>query len=340
MNILIFSDLHINKNELQECSIVLDEIRMLCNSFNVNTIIDLGDTFDTTKPTAKELDLFCNFLKKLNIPTIIISAQSHESVSLEESILNHFEILNNNIKVVKEYNDTNYMLCGHYTLKESNINYDAAKSLTELSQYRFVFLGHQHSFQVIKPNICHIGSCRYIDFAEVKDNKKVVCLIENYKQNNENVHFLSLKTPYSMKDIHLQKNVTKNVSNLPLEGTIFEDKAQIPFNAQTMKSEGENPPGTKVSVAEGIQILDKLDPKTKVRVIFHDFDSYAQFINKYDYYKNKFVLFKDKKEFLISDNPQFSLSTETKTLKESLQSYLEKAKVNDIIKNILLEEIK
>ena len=57
-------------------------------------------------------------------------------------------------------------------------------------------------------------------------------------------------------------------------------------------------------------------------------------------YQEKFVLFKDKKDFLISDNSLISAKNETISLKESLIRYLEITKVDDIIKKILLEEIK
>jgi hypothetical protein len=143
-----------------------------------------------------------------------------------------------------------------------------------------------------------------------------------------------------MKDIHLQQICNKNASKSPLQGTIFsENDRQIASSAQIAKFPGTNPSNQGVSVAEGIQKLDKLDPKTKVRVIFHDFESYTQFINKYDFYKNKFVLFKDKKDFLISVNNQKCILTEMKSLKENMENYLGITKVNDIIKGILLEEL-
>jgi DNA repair exonuclease SbcCD nuclease subunit len=272
---------------------------------------------------------------------IIIAAQSHESTTPEESILNHFGVLNNNVKVVKEYTDTTHMLCGHFVLNESKINYDAKKSKEEFKDFKYVFLGHQHTFEIIKPNICHLGSCRYIDFSEVDDLKKIICIIQDYNEKMEQIHFSGLKSPYPMKDIQLQQIDVKNAPKLPLQGTIpLESDRQIASSAQIAKFPGTNPSNQGVSVAKGIQILDKLDPKTKVRVIFHDFESYTQFINNYDFYKNKFVLFKDKKEFLISVNNQKCILTEMKGLKENMVDYLDKAKVNDIIKQILLEEIK
>ena len=86
--------------------------------------------------------------------------------------------------------------------------------------------------------------------------------------------------------------------------------------------------------------LDQLSPNTKVRIIFKDFHNYSNFLSYYQKYKNKFVLFKDKKEFLISDNSQKQGLNESVSFKKSLSDYLNKTKVDNAIKRILLEEIK
>ena len=208
MNILLFGDIHIKKEETKECALILKEIDALCNQYNVTKIINLGDTFDKVNPASECLDLFATFIKRLNRPITILAAQSHESTTPEESILNHFGVLNNNVDVVKEYKDTTYMLCGHYVLNESKYNYDAKIGKKELRDYKYVFLGHQHQHQIMKPNICHLGSCRYIDFAESEDKNKVICLIEDYQGENEKLHFLALNSPYPMVDIIVgDKNV-------------------------------------------------------------------------------------------------------------------------------------
>jgi len=86
--------------------------------------------------------------------------------------------------------------------------------------------------------------------------------------------------------------------------------------------------------------LDKLDPNTKVRVVFHDFQSYTQVMHNLDKYKNKFVLYKEKKEFILSVIAPISAKSQTVNLKESLTNYLNDNKIDDSIKQILLEEIK
>lgn len=87
------------------------------------------------------------------------------------------------------------------------------------------------------------------------------------------------------------------------------------------------------------QKLDKIDPKTKVRVIFKDYALWREFLPFYNKYKNKFEIFKDKKDFLISDNMLVKAKTEMTTLKESMLNYLDKTKIDDLIKKTLLEEL-
>ena len=308
MNILLFSDLHLKKSELQECKLVLEEIGMLCNQYKVDKVINLGDTFDSIRPASECLDMFSTFINRLNRPMIILAADSHESTTESESILNHFEILHPNVTVIKKYMDEVYMYCGHFVLNESKLNYGAKLGKKDFKQYKYVFLGHQHSHQIIKPNICHLGSCRYIDFAEVNDKAKVVCLIENYKAKNEKCHFLALKSPYPMIDVSY---------------------------AQKASPEGSE---TKLS-AQNEAYMDNLDPFSKVRCIFKDFKSYAQVINNLDKYKEKFILFKIKQDFLVNDTV-IATKQKTQNLKESLVTYLEENKTDTDIKNILLKEVR
>jgi len=205
-NILIYSDLHINQSFLKECILILEEIGMLANKYNADTLINLGDTFDILKPSSLEMDTFATFIKRLgnNKKHIIIAAQSHESETEQQSILNHYGILSNNVQIVKEYKDGNHLYCGHFSIKESSKNYDAKLSKEEFKNYLYVFLGHIHSYSLIKPNIVHLGSCRYVDFSEAQDKHKIVTLISDYETEREQVHFLKLKSPIPMVEIILK----------------------------------------------------------------------------------------------------------------------------------------
>jgi len=308
MNLLVFTDLHIRKSELIECALVLDEIIMLSNKYNVDTVYNLGDTFDVLKPESECLDLFSKFITKLNKPLICLAANSHESTTPEESIMNHFGILHPSVQVYKEYTDEDYMYCGHFTLTESSISYGATKIAEDYKKYKYVLLGHQHSLQAIGTNIMHLGACRYIDFAESQDKAKTVLLIENYKGTDETNHLLGLKSAYNMIDVYLDPKGDK-----------------VPPRASLAKSEEEFK-----------AVLDKFPPKTKVRVIFKDFESYSRVINSLSTYKDKLVLFVEKKDFIMNSNSVLT-KKEDISLKESLIKYLDENKVNGDIKKILLE---
>lgn len=354
-NILIAGDLHIDKASLEECSLILQEQKELIKQYNIDTYISTGDNFDHIKPGSEELDLFSTFLRDINIPSIIVAAQSHESTTPEETVLNHFEILNNNIKVVKEYQDDNHLYCGHFIVKEATKNFGATISKNSLKKFKFVFLGHQHEHEIIKPNICQLGSCRWVDFSESQDKNKLIAIISNYGEDKERVNFIALKSPYKMIDIvvnssinnkfnELGENDLKNASKEAISGTNLEQKEDKGKDssksniAQTHGSTLQNPRQI-TSISELCAILDKIDPKTKIRVVFKDYGLWTEFLPFYPKYKEKFIIFKDKKDFLI-ETSTIQNKEKNITLKESLIKWLEKNKVNDKIKDILLEEIK
>ena len=85
--------------------------------------------------------------------------------------------------------------------------------------------------------------------------------------------------------------------------------------------------------------LEKLDPKTKVRVIFSDYSLWREFLPLSETYKNKFFKFVEKKDFIISSNLVVA-KQENITLKESLLKFLETNNVPKEIKKILMEELK
>jgi len=314
MNYLFFSDIHIEKDELTECGLVLDEILDLCNQYKVDQVFNLGDTFDTfipknkiSRPTSEEFDLFSNFIINLNRPMVILVADSHESENQDISILNHFSLLKETITTVKEYHDEDYLFLGHFGLKESKINnFGTTHSILDFKKYKYALLGHFHSFEQVGKNCIQLGSCRWINFNESQDKVKVVTLCENYKEKTEKWRIIPLKSPYPMIDLKV---------STAKAGAKSEDK-----NWQDR--------------------LNSLPKNTKIRLIFNDFKSYSNSINDLEQYMQKFVKFVVKKDFLISNNTLITAKSKDINLKESLMTYLEKNKVNEEIKKILLGEIK
>ena len=330
-NILLFSDLHISQSSLKECILILEEIGMLANKYNIDTLINLGDTFDSLKPSSKELDIFATFINRLgNKQHIILAANSHESTTQEESILNHYGILSNNIRIVKEFKDNHHLYCGHFSLKESLSNYDAKLSKENFKGYAYVFLGHIHSYQMIKPNICHLGSCRYVSFAEAQDKQKVVVLISNYGTEKEGVHFLKLKSPIPMKELYLQKKDEKSPNSEVSQQGLTEEKGKESVIL-----------GVKQDILELQATLDQLNPKTKVKIKILDFESYREFLPLINKYNAKFETFKYITDFeVISEKGDNNAKTEMTSFKESLSNYLKNNKIDESIRKILEEEIK
>lgn len=327
MNLLLFGDLHLTQQDLPECIQILEEIGMLANQHKVDLVIDLGDTFDNLKPSSLELDCFATFIRRLNKKLIIIAADSHESETEKQSILNHYGILNDTIIVVKEYQD-DYLLCLHEFIKENNLNFGAKRSLKDFKQFKYVFSGHDHHYHIIKPNYCFLGSCRFINFDEAKDSQKVIAIIEDYRGEKEKVIFIPLNSPIPMMDIELEQNSQKQSVKDPTEA-----KKVVPG------SSGEKIHALEATVLALCQKLDKLPEKNKVRIIFKDYSLWVEFLPYYQKYVDKFILFKQKKDFIMNCN-----LAETKpdnlTLKESLINWMEKNQVNEKIRKILLEELK
>ncbi len=312
-NILLFSDLHISKESLKESIIILEEIGMLANQYNCDTIIDLGDTFDNLKPTPQELDIFATFIKRLNKKLIVIAANSHESESKIDSVLNHYGILSERVTIVKEFIDENRLYCGHFSIKESVKNYDANLSKDDLKRYKQVWLGHIHSYQIIKPNICHLGSSRYVNFDEIND-KKVIAIITDYHAENEKTRFLALKSPISMKQV--------SISDLSEKGQ------------PTLSGEK--------SVEETIEYLDNLVEKTKIKVIIRDFFSYKKWLTLSipKSYDKKFVKFIVENNFTVINSVLSSDNTkkEILNLKESFNNFCDEKKIDNEIKDIIKGE--
>lgn len=351
-NILIYSDLHINQSSIKECIQILEEIGMLANKYNVDTLINLGDTFDGLKPSSQEMDIFATFIRRLGNDKqhIILAADSHESTTQEESILNHYGILSDNVRIVKEYKDQNHILCLHEYFKESSKNFGAKRSKEDVKNYVYVFTGHLHSYEVLKPNICHLGSCRWVNFDESKDKHKVVAIISDYCGDNESVHFLGLKAPIKMIEFilksnnnkELQEKDPKNVPKSMISGTILpknEEMGKDLINSNKSILQGENPSNPS-QIDLLCQQLDKLDPKTKVKVKIMDFLAFRKFLPFVNKYSAKFEVFKYSTEFnVVSDLTPKNVESQKITFKESFTNYLKNQKIDPKIAEILKKEV-
>lgn len=311
-NLLIFSDLHLCQSSIKECRNILAEIMVLVEENKIDTVIDLGDTFDQLYPKSEELDLFSEFIARTDARFIILAADSHESIDKKNSIVNHFALLSDKVAVVKEFKDDDEMYCGHFILQESKKNFGGTISVDSLKKYNKVFLGHAHSFDE-KDNWMQIGSCRWVSFAEAQDVKKYVIIVENYGSEFEQIRRIPLKTPYPMIEVVFSKKVPEIASNEPKKGY---------FNT--------------LSKLKGC--LDKLKPETKVKIKVKDFESLKEILSIEEYYRGKFNVFIRENDFAVTEIVENK--KEQVDLKSSLMEFLEKNKVDKEIKDVLLKEIK
>jgi DNA repair exonuclease SbcCD nuclease subunit len=344
-NLLFFTDPHVESSSLEECKLIFDEIIRLCKQYNVTEIFGCGDTFDVIKPNAKELDLVSNFFKELNLPITIIAAQSHESTNAEETVLNHFGILNNQIKIITEYKEDKRLFVGHFIVKESKLaQFGATVSIQELKDFAFVVLGHSHHYEMVTPKIVQLGSCRWINFDEAKDKAKIILLAENFDSPTPKFSFLALKSPYPMVDIVLEKKLQNNPKEALQDTKINKTEGMGKGSNKTKTT--KIAPINQVNLTEIDPIsqiiakLDSLTPKTKVRIIFRDYGLWRDFLPFYTTYEKKFIVFRQKKDFLTQ-----AINLETKNvnklkMKEALIKWMEQNKIENKIKTILLEEIK
>ena len=329
MNILFASDPHILEQDLEEINLIFSELLELKEKYKIDKLIIPGDSFDRINPTSKELDCLSAFLKKINIPIILVAANSHESSTHEDSVINHFGILKDTITVVKEYQDENKLFVGHFILKQSSKNYGGTIDLQTLKQFRWIILGHGHDFEMIKPNGVQLGSVRFISFGEDSNNPKRVAICTDYDSDKPKWEFLTLLSPYPMISLDLGKNSEIAPIKDPTEAKIVQPACS------SVKIGTINDP-----IVQLLAKLDALAPKTKVRIIYKDYESYRQFLPLIGKYKSKFTIFKDKKEFIISTDCNKDREKETVNLSELLNSWLEKNQIPEEIKKVLRKEIK
>lgn len=345
MNILFYTDPHICLSSITECELVFDEIIELVEKYKISKVISLGDNFDTTKPSAAELNCLAKFLKKLNNKEVILlAATSHESETNILSSVDVYGILSDTITIVKEYRDEGKLYCGHFIINESKANkgsLSGTKSKKELQNYKFVVLGHGHNFEIIKPNVCQLGSCRYISFGEDENIKKRVGIVTDYGEDKERWGFIELKTPYPIVNIEVSNTVPTNLPKSALQSTNSVKTDDVTVDTTDPKSSISQAQTSQNSaqIQALCEKLDKLTPLTKVRIIFKDYVLWRSFLPFYQKYKGKFIVFRDKKDFLIDDQIISKSNSETQTVIQSFKVWLDKNKIEEKVQKILLGEI-
>ena len=199
-------DFHIRENDLEEICKIFEELLSLISKAQISKVFITGDSFDKITPTSLELDCLSNFLSAIKCPVVLIAANSHESTTQEQSIINHFGILKDNITVCKEYIENNTLFVGHFGITQSALSRGGTVDKKELSSYRNVILGHFHNYELIQPNICQLGSVRYIDFGEDTSIVKRVAICYDVESKKPQWKFPAIKSCYPMINCILDGN--------------------------------------------------------------------------------------------------------------------------------------
>ena len=204
MNILVLGDIHIKESAIDEINAIVCELVEVVNE-SVDQIVILGDLFDSLKmPTNKELEFGFKFTTTLACvfacPVRVIDGNHGYLGEIQGNTTDSMNYLTNVLTTSYDVIDNIYF--GHKCTEKSNMYFGAGisketmweVSTNDLSKYKLSFLGHQHDFQQVTPNIVHLGSLRYCSFGEKDENKRIL-LIKDSKNDTPILKYINLKSP-------------------------------------------------------------------------------------------------------------------------------------------------
>lgn len=207
MRIIFIGDLHIEESSIQEIKEILEEIFKYGKA---DGVIQLGDFFDSSRPTPKELEFgtwVISEFKKHYKNVIVLSGTGRHNWLNGVSVIEYLKHLNAT-PVGITYNtkiDGLNCLFGHFMTNQSKLEYGTAEyTIKQLKKYDLVMLGHQHQPEKLTDKIYHIGSIRYQHWNEVSDKNKQFAILENGK-----LKLIPLKTPIPMIDVYFPDELSK-----------------------------------------------------------------------------------------------------------------------------------
>lgn len=190
---IVFTDPHIREDTLAELEEIFQEILLQ----KASELIMIGDYYDHKKPNAYEIEFGTKWAMrfKKKFKKVIFLRGNHDKTR-EISAIEYLQHCG--IQIVDEYTDDWNNYYGHFMTDKSKYEYGTAyRTVKELQKYHYAFLGHQHSFQTLYPNVFHLGSCRYVNFNETTDKQKFIVLVKE-----DDRHFITLESPIPMQDVH------------------------------------------------------------------------------------------------------------------------------------------
>ncbi len=198
MKIIIIGDLHIAEKSIPELKGILGEIFQ----YKADRIIQLGDFYDSNRPTPKELEFGTEIInqmkKRYKDVTILSGTGKHDFLNNASVVdyLQHFGVRTPGITYEIEIDGLKCFF-GHFMTNKSLLEYGSHSfTVTDLeAKYDLVILGHQHTFQKISDKIYHLGSILYQHFNELKDIKQFAIIEDGQLYLN------LLKTPIPMVEV-------------------------------------------------------------------------------------------------------------------------------------------
>jgi len=211
MRTIILGDSHIAEPYLDE----LDEVFKEILQYDADECIHLGDFYNNNKSSPKELvfgtQIASALKKKYGKVTILSGNGRHEWLN-DSSLITYLKELGIETPgmELKKTIDGKKCFFAHYMTNGSMLEYGSADiTLSALSKYDLVLLGHQHIVQtLVEGKIYHLGSLFWQHWNESVDKYKQIAMIENGE-----LKFIQLKTPKPMIDIKSEKELPNMCKN-------------------------------------------------------------------------------------------------------------------------------
>ncbi|KKL03883.1 hypothetical protein LCGC14_2621680, partial [marine sediment metagenome] len=181
--ILIVGDTHITEKSISEINTIFEKDVF---PIKADIIIQLGDFYEKNTPSPAELEFGTELIAKLKKRykrVVVLSGTGRHDWKNQVSIVSYLKYLKvetPGITYTLEM-DNKKIFFAHWMLKQSKLEYGSSRyGIKDLKEYDFVFLGHQHSPQVLlKDKIFHLGSVRWQNFNEASDPYKQIAILEN-----------------------------------------------------------------------------------------------------------------------------------------------------------------
>lgn len=177
--IVVVGDLHIDEASIDEVKNIVEEI---C-AVPAKSLIQLGDLCHNNRLNARELEFltWVAYRFKTTFEEVHFITGNHDLLDNSVSTISYLKYMNINIHNTDEKNIAN-ILAGHFFTDKSKDAFGKYKySLEEFrkNSFDYCFLGHQHDFQKLDDGIYHLGSARYVSFAENEKEKKKIAWLHD-----------------------------------------------------------------------------------------------------------------------------------------------------------------